>query len=120
MRANHLIEAALDKVRSTAGVKTVYGEPIKVDGKTIIPIAKVAFGAKPGAGPKPKDFKAETVGEGGRIGAYAVPVGVVEVSDDATKFVPINAKKQLSIAGAVGAAIGMVLGLVLGRRGRST
>jgi len=32
MSATRLIEGALDKVRSTAGVKTVYGEPINVDG----------------------------------------------------------------------------------------
>ena len=44
MSATRLIEGALDKVRATAGVKTVYGEPIKVDGKTIIPIAKVTSG----------------------------------------------------------------------------
>jgi len=109
MTTHRLIEAALDKVRGTAGVKTVYGEPIKVDGKTIIPIAKVAFGAKPVAG---------TEGEGSRIGAYAAPLGVVELSGEETKFVAINAKKHLTIAGAVGAAVGMLFGLILGRRGR--
>jgi uncharacterized spore protein YtfJ len=62
MSATRLIEGALDKVRATAGVKTVYGEPITVNGKTIIPIAKVAD-------------------------VYAAPAGVVEISGDETKYV---------------------------------
>lgn len=95
MSATRLIEGALDKVRATAGVKTVYGEPIKVDGKTIIPIAK-----------------------GGGVGAYAAPVGVVEVSEQETKFVPINLRKKLTIAGALGAAAGMLFGLFLRRSRR--
>jgi uncharacterized spore protein YtfJ len=92
MSATRLIEGALDKVRATAGVKTVYGEPIKVDGKTIIPIAKMAHGAGAGA-----------------------PVGVVEISEGETKFVAINSKKKVGIAAAVGAAAGMLAGLFMGR-----
>lgn len=93
MSATRLIEGALDKVRATAGVKTVYGEPITMNGKTIIPVAKVA-------------------------GPCAAPLGVVEVSEKETKYVPTNQKKKLTIAGAVGAGVGMVLGLILGRRRR--
>jgi len=96
MSATRLIEGALDKVRATAGVKTVYGEPITLDGKTIIPIAKVGAG----------------------VGADAAPVGVVEVSEQETKFVPINVRKKLTIAGALGAATGMLFGLFLGRSRR--
>jgi uncharacterized spore protein YtfJ len=93
MSATRLIEGALDKVRARAGVKTVYGEPITVNGKTIIPIAKVAD-------------------------ACAAPLGVVEISDNETKYVPTNQKRKLTIAGTVGAGVGMVLGLILGRRRR--
>ncbi len=107
MSATRLIEGALDKIRGTAGVKTVYGEPINVDGKTIIPIAKVTHGAG-----------AEGEGEGDGLGASAAPVGVVEISEAETKFVPINSKRKLGIAAAVGAAAGMLAGLFMGRGGR--
>ena len=122
MSATRLIEGALDKVRATAGVKTVYGEPIRVDGKTIIPIAKVAYGAGAGAGAGagPAKTEGETqsdAAEGAGVGAYAAPVGVVEISEGETKFVPINLKKKLGIAAAVGAAAGLVAGLFM-RRGR--
>ena len=118
MSATRLIEGALDKVRATAGVKTVYGEPIKVDGKTIIPIAKVAYGAGAGAGAGPAKAEGEAqrdAAEGAGVGAYAAPVGVVEISEGETKFVPINLKKKLGIAAAVGAAAGMLAGLFMGR-----
>jgi uncharacterized spore protein YtfJ len=118
MSATRLIEGALDKVRATAGVKTVYGEPIKVDGKTIIPIAKVAYGAGAGAGAGPAKAEGETqsdAAEGAGVGAYAAPVGVVEISEGETKFVAINSKKKIGIAAAVGAAAGMLAGLFMGR-----
>jgi uncharacterized spore protein YtfJ len=116
MSATRLIEGALDKIRGTAGVKTVYGEPIKVDGKTIIPIAKVAYGAGAGAGPAKAEGEATSdAAEGAGVGAYAAPVGVVEISEGETKFVPINSKRKLGIAAAVGAAAGMLAGLFMGR-----
>jgi uncharacterized spore protein YtfJ len=119
MSATRLIEGALDKVRGTAGVKTVYGEPIKVNGKTIIPIAKVAYGAGAGAGPAKADGETQSeAAEGAGVGAYAAPVGVVEISEGETKFVPINSKKKLGIAAAVGAAAGLVAGLFMSRGGR--
>ncbi len=121
MSATRLIDGALEKIRTTTGVKTVYGEPIKVNGKTIIPIAKVAYGAGAGTGGATKtDGKGEGAqaepAEGGGVGAYAAPVGVVEVSEGATKFVPIGLKKKLAIAGVVGAVTGVVLGFFMGRR----
>ncbi len=116
MSATRLIEGALDKVRATAGVKTVYGEPIKVDGKTIIPIAKVAYGAGAGAGPAKAEGETQSdAAEGAGVGAYAAPVGVVEISEGETKFVAINSKKKIGIAAAVGAAAGMLAGLFMGR-----
>ena len=73
-------------------------------GKTIIPIAKVIHGAG-----------AEGEGEGDGLGAYAAPVGVVEISEGETKFVAINSRRKLGIAATVGAAAGMLAGLFMGR-----
>ncbi|MBV8053319.1 MAG: hypothetical protein JOZ80_19175, partial [Acidobacteriaceae bacterium] len=44
----------------------------------------------------------------------AIPVGVVEISDQQTRFVPITNRKRM--AGAV--AAGLFLGLLLARRRR--
>lgn len=53
-------------------------------------------------------------GGGGGGGVRAIPVGVIEVSDQQTRFVPITDRKRL--AGAVLAGIG--LGMLLGWRRR--
>jgi uncharacterized spore protein YtfJ len=103
MRTQQLIDAAMEHLRTSASVKTVYGDPVVVDGKTVIPVAKVAEG------------KALADGAG-VVGGKAKPVGVVEVSGTETKFLPIGQAKRLTIAGLVGSGIGVVLGLFLGRK----
>ncbi len=38
MSTKELIDSAVEHLRTSASVKTVYGEPVVVDGKTIIPM----------------------------------------------------------------------------------
>jgi len=117
MSTKELIDAAVDHLRSTASVKTVYGEPVVVDGKTIIPVARVAFGFGGGSGSK-QEHENEPPAEGGGVGGgmSAKPVGVVEVSHDETKFVPFSTKKRLAIAAAIGSGIGLGLGYFFGKK----
>jgi uncharacterized spore protein YtfJ len=91
----------------------VYGEPVQVDGKTIIPVARVAFGFKKKA---ETDGKPESGPSAG--GVSAKPVGVVEVSGEETRFVPVAQTKKFAIIAAIGSGVGLVLGWVLGRRGK--
>lgn len=89
MSATRLIEGAIDKVRATAGVKTVYGEPIKLDGKTIIPIAKVAFGGM-GTAPEVGESAASELG-GGRMRLRIIAVAgvlLLACSDPLAPFQP--------------------------------
>jgi uncharacterized spore protein YtfJ len=58
------------------------------------------------------DTKARGEGGGGGAGVHAVPVGVIEVSNQQTRFIPITSRKKLT--GAVLAGVG--LGILLGRR----
>ena len=123
MSAKELIEGAVEQLRNSASVKTVYGDPIVVDGKTVIPVAKVAygFGAGHGSGTHEKktpDGKApvEGEGEGAGGGVAAKPVGVVEITSQETKFVQFGAPKKLMITALVGAGLGVGLGLLLGRK----
>ncbi|HVI07684.1 MAG TPA: spore germination protein GerW family protein [Candidatus Binatia bacterium] len=93
-----------------ANVKAVYGEPIAAQGKTVIPVAKIVYGYGAGAGTGGVgDSGARGEGGGGGGGAVALPVGVVEISDQQTRFVPIHDRKKLAGAVAVGIGIGMLL-----------
>lgn len=112
MRTKELIDSAVDHLRASAGVKTVYGEPVVVDGKTIIPVAKVA--SRQG-----KEAIATEAGEGAGGGVAAKPVGVVEISGQETKFVPFGQGKRLAWTAVIGSGVGLVLGLLLGRRSKN-
>lgn len=95
---------------ATANVKAVYGEPIAAQGKTLIPVAKIIYGYGGGAGTGGVgNSGARGEGGGGGGGARAIPVGVVEVSDQPTRFVPITDRRKLAGAAVTGIAVGFLL-----------
>ena len=99
-----LLQSLKESVLAQANVKAIYGEPISAHEKTIIPVAKIMYGYGAGAGTGgvgEKNTRGEGGGGGG--GVRAVPGGVIEVSNQQTRFVPISDKRKL--AGAVLAGI---------------
>jgi hypothetical protein len=73
------------------GARLCYGEPVHVDGRTVIPVARVR--AAGGMGQR---------GGGGRLDA--VPVGFIEVSASGARFEPIGAPASGMRALAAGGA----------------
>jgi uncharacterized spore protein YtfJ len=78
MHLKDTLEALAERLQTT-GVRTVYGDPISAEGRTIIPVARVAYGFGGGGGtsgtpaaPAP-NLTGEGAGGGG--GGHAVPVG---------------------------------------------
>jgi uncharacterized spore protein YtfJ len=76
MSTNELINSAVEHLRASASVKTVYGEPVAAES-----------------------------GEGAGGGVAAKPVGVVEISDRETTFVRFGQPKRLAWAAAIGSGI---------------
>jgi uncharacterized spore protein YtfJ len=98
-----------------ANVKAIYGEAITAQGRTVIPVAKLVYGYGAGAGTGGVgESSARGEGGGGGGGARAVPVGVVEISNQQTRFIPITDRKRL--AGAI--VLGITFGMWLGARRR--
>ena len=62
-----LMSVTLEKIKEMTGSNTIIGEPIVVDGATILPVSKVTFGFAGGG----SDFGAKTTKElfGGGTGA---------------------------------------------------
>jgi uncharacterized spore protein YtfJ len=109
---------ALGERLQTIGVRTVFGEPVSAEGRTIIPVARVAFGFGGGGG-QSRNRAAESSamngeGGGGGGGARAVPAGVVEITPEGTRFLRFDDWRPLAAA----AIVGFVLGAVLSRRHR--
>src|SRR5499425_2559492 len=106
-----LLQSLKESILSQANVKAVYGEPIEAQGKTIIPVAKITYGYGAGAGTGGVgDTSARGEGGGGGGGVRAVPVGVIEVSNQQTRFVPITDRRKLTSALLAGIGFGMWLG----------
>lgn len=106
MAAQDLLQSLNDRIAASANVKAVYGEPIETRDRTIIPVAKVQYGFGGGVG-----NQQGKEGSGGGGGVRARPVGVVEVDDHGTRFLPIiDATSLLKALGA-----GLLLGFLLKR-----
>src|ERR1700733_7166460 len=104
-----LLQSLKESILSQANVKAIYGEPIAAQGKTVIPVAKIMYGYGAGAGTGGVgDTSARGEGGGGG-GVRAIPVGVIEISDQQTRFVPITDRKRLAGAVLAGIGFGMLL-----------
>ncbi len=119
MPASSLIESLRDTLVSRANVTSVYGEPITAHGKTIVPLARIAYGFGFGAG-SGRARHSENGGEpreggGGGGGVAAIPIGVVEITPTDTRYIPFVDRKRL----AASVVAGVLLGLLLGKRRRA-
>ena len=105
-----ILNSILSRIGEIANAKSVYGEPVNAHGRTIVPVARIRCGFGGGSGKKPHDHNAE--GEGGGGGLLATPVGVFEISEAGTRFLPLHDNRKLLAA----VYLGFCLGLLLRRR----
>jgi uncharacterized spore protein YtfJ len=113
MENQHFLESLAERLRSTATVEAVYGQPIHAEGRTVVPVARVAYGFGGGVG-EGKDLGPEKPrggsGMGGGGGVRAVPAGVVELTPAGTRFIPLGLARKLLAAGVLGLSLGFMLG----------
>lgn len=117
MKPNEMLEPVIDRMNSDANVKRVFGEPFEAHGKTLVPVAKIAYGFGGGAGRGKHHGNGTEEGEGQEGGGMGggvrtTPAGVLEITDEETRFVSFTPNWKL-----VGlAALGLFFGLRIGRR----
>ena len=96
---------AIEEMRDKASVSAVFGEPVEVGERTIIPVAdiKYGFGLGYGEGPAKSDEGEEpsAAGQGGGAGGgiAARPVAVLEITDDGVKVKPVMDEGRIALAG---------------------
>ena len=100
-----MLKSTMEALRSSATVGSVFGEAISAHGKTIIPVARIAYGFGGGSGSGTREGH-PGVGEGGGGGIVATPSGVFEITPEETRFVPLHENRKLLLALCLGAALG--------------
>ena len=105
------IQELFESVIARAG-RTIYGEPVSAEGRTIVPVAKFSYGF--GLGSKPgKEHGTEKHGGGG--GFHGTPTGFIEITAAGARYVPVYDYREMAVA----LAAGIVVGYFLGRRRRA-
>jgi len=113
-------------LRKEANVNACFGDPVTVEGRTVIPVAKIGYGFGMGAGQGPAAEieeeipELESMGGGGGGGMSSSPLGVVEVTAEGIRVEPIIDTQKVAIMGMLTAAwsifwLGRVLTAIFGR-----
>ena len=113
MNAKEMLQNLSESLGATATVKSVFGEPIRVDSKTVVPVATVSYGFGAGFGRKPDksdtEKPPEAEGGGGGGGVHASPAGALEITPEGTRFVPFLDLRVIAATFTAGLAIGALL-----------
>lgn len=96
---------SIEKTRDAAHWQVAFGEPQKVEDKTIIPVARVTYGFGlgfgSGTGPSEEGGEPPTEGEGGGAGggASTKPMGAIIVTPESVYFEETEDANTIAIAG---------------------
>ncbi len=95
----NLVKTTLGEIEKVLSTKTVVGEPMTIEGTTLIPLITAGFGFGAGGGSGKGETKQKGEGSAGGTGggAWVKPVAVVIVTKEGVKVEPIMG----SLAGAM-------------------
>ncbi len=87
-----LIKTTLGEIEKVLDAKTVVGEPITIEGTTLIPLMSVGFGFAAGGGKGKGETKetAEGGGSGSGGGGGVKPIAVIVIDKDGVRIEPIK------------------------------
>jgi uncharacterized spore protein YtfJ len=88
----NLLKTTLGEIERLLNTRTVVGDPINVDGHTVIPLISVGFGfgAGGGTGREEKAVHGEGQGAGSGGGGGIKPVGLVIIDKDGVRVEPVR------------------------------
>jgi uncharacterized spore protein YtfJ len=87
-----LFDKTVAQIEHLLSSKTVVGEPIRIEGYTLIPLVSIGFGLGVGSGTGKMDVRAKGEGEGGGVGAGGgiKPTAVIVVGPEGVSLEPIK------------------------------
>ena len=95
----NLVKTTLGEIEKVLSTRTVVGEPITIEGATLIPLISVGFGFGAGGGQGKGEAKQKGEGAGGGTGggAWVRPRDVIIVDKEGVRVEPIMGGKSFAI-----------------------
>ena len=112
MDIQQLLHGIADRVSGSASVKNVYGDPVVVGNRTVIPAAQVRYAFGGGGGAKSEADAHNGGGGGGRVSAQ--PCGALEITPEGTRFIAFDDRRTAGAALALGFILGAALVALIG------
>lgn len=100
----NLMETVGSHVGRHVGVGAIFGEPVSLGDRILIPVARVGFGFGSGS-----SVRAHEPQQGGGGGGGNRPLGVFEVSQTGTRFVPVRTRPGPLVLFGLGLFVGWSL-----------
>ena len=109
-QVENLLKATLAEIERMLNSRTVVGEPITVEGNTIVPLVAVGFGfgGGGGSGREQKSTSMEGFGGGTGGGGGVKPVAVVIINKDGVRVEPVR-KGAATMVEKFGEAVGRII-----------
>ena len=88
----NLVKTTLTEIEKVLTTRTVVGEPISVEGATLVPLISIGFGFGAGGGEGKGEAKQKGEGAGGGTGggAWVKPVAMAIITKDGVTIEPIR------------------------------
>lgn len=109
---HEVLQDVSQNIEKTANAKTVFGDPIKFENRTIIPVATVSVTGGGGGGFGMEKAKAKgPFGKGGGGGLHmeSKPIGYIEITEEGAKFISTPDVSKIALRGILNGffAVGM-------------
>jgi uncharacterized spore protein YtfJ len=115
---DRLVKTSMGEIERLLSTKSVVGEPMSVEGNTIIPLVSISFGFGAGGGSEAakKADKGEGGGEGTAGGGHIKPTAVVVISKDGVYVAAVGG--AANVIEMVGEMVGEVIGKAIDKRSK--
>lgn len=113
----NLARTTLGEIEKVLTSKTVVGEPITVEGVTIIPLLSIGFGFGAGGGSGKGEAKQKGEGSGGGTGggAWIRPIAVIIVDKGGVRIEPLKGRLS-SLIETIGDTVPKVVDKIMEKR----
>lgn len=84
-----ILDTTMDKLKAMVNADVITGDPIVVDGLTLIPVSKVAYGIATGGSDFATKSQSGLFGGGSGAGVTVTPIAFMVINGENVKMMPI-------------------------------